>query len=1120
MTSKLIRLTLGLAGIGALAFFIAGCSGKEAGQYQFQLLRKDATGLDFQNELRQTADFNALNYAYFYNGGGIAAGDFNQDGRVDLFLTNNMGPNKLFLNEGNLRFRDVTGPARLEGMGGWTSGASVVDINNDGLLDIYVSQLGDYQGIKGKNQLYICLGIENGVPAFEDQAPEYGLDLVGFSTQAAFFDYDLDGDLDMYQLNHSLHQNGTFGEKFNFDGTQHPLAGDKLMRNDGGRFTDVTLKAGILSTVVGYGLGLATGDVDLDGWPDIYIGNDFHENDYLYINQKDGTFKEMLNDQMMHTSRFSMGVDMADINNDGFDEVISLDMAPDDPVILKSSQGENAYDVYSFKLRFGYNHQYARNNLQLNQGNNTFSEIALFSGVYATDWSWSPLFMDFDLDGYKDLFISNGIPRRFNDLDYIKFRANSEVRFKANTNNLEDSDLVVVDRMPQIKLPNRFFRNTAALKFEDIGNLVRDNLPSYSNGAIYADLDNDGDLDIVTNNIEDEPFVYQNLAADHREANRNYLHLSLKGPVQNIRAIGARAIVFKGEQRLISEHFPVRGFQSSADNGIHLGIGDTAEVDSLLLIWPDQTYQKLDIPAYNRTLALEWQPGLPKFDFRTLGRPWKEDWGVKDVTDEVALDFRHKESPYIDFNREYLIPHMVSTEGPALAVGDVNGDGLEDVFLGGAKRLKSRIYYQSADGKFYENTPAAILSDSLFEDVDAVFADLENDGDLDLIVASGGNEFWDQHEALKQRAYINDGKGNFQGNKSLFGGAYLTASCVLPADFNGDGLVDFFFGGRAVPWKYGLIPDSYLFLNKGNGQFEDVTETDARGLRKAGLVKNGAWADLDQDGDADLLLALEWGAIQLFINNDGKLEQQPLNDMKGWWNFILPYDFDQDGDMDLLAGNLGENSKLQPTPEEPVRMYVNDFDNNGQIEQVLTYYLKGREIPFANYEEITKQMVSLKKKYLFARDFARATLPEIFGADRLADSEVLEVNNLKSMYFENTGKGLAFKAHALPDELQFSSLRAASLYDFDQDGTVDVLLGGNFYENNIEMGRYDANFGNVLSIGADGGFRVSALGSLLIKGQVRRIRPVRIGGKVCFILARNDDTVIVIQPAPADEDLL
>ncbi|MCB0549916.1 MAG: CRTAC1 family protein, partial [Phaeodactylibacter sp.] len=612
MIRKSMKWMIALIGIVALALSISSCSGNRGEEYQFQLLRKEATGLDFQNELRQTPEFNALNYAYYFNGGGIAAADFNQDGLEDLFFTSNMGPNKLFLNRGGFQFEDVTEVAGMAGMGGWTSGASVVDINNDGLQDIYVSQLGDFNGIKGRNQLYVCQKVEDGVPVYLDEAPEYGLALVGFSTQAAFFDYDLDGDLDMYQLNHSLHQNGTFGQKKTFDGTQHPLAGDKLMRNDGGRFTDVTLESGILSTVVGYGLGVATGDINLDGWPDIYIGNDFHENDYLYINQKDGTFKESLNDQMMHTSRFSMGVDMADINNDGFDEVVSLDMHPDDPVILKSAQGENAYDVYNFKLGYGYNYQYARNNLQLNRGDGTFSEIALFAGMYATDWSWASLFLDFDHDGYKDLFISNGIPRRLNDLDYIKFRANNEIRFKAHYNRMEEEDLAVVEKMPEIKIPNRFFRNSGQLRFEDIASRIQGNVPTYSNGAVYVDLDADGDLDLVTNNIEDEPFVYKNLTIEHHKEHHDFLAVSLQGPPRNINAIGARLVVFKGKERLAAEHFPVRGFQSSVSvSRLHLGIGDAGTVDSVLLIWPDHTYQRLDGVQYNQWITLKWKPGLP-----------------------------------------------------------------------------------------------------------------------------------------------------------------------------------------------------------------------------------------------------------------------------------------------------------------------------------------------------------------------------------------------------------------------------------------------------------------------------------------------------------------------------
>ena len=1150
-----------------LTLGLIGCDKNDSSPTQFQLLRKDATGLDFQNALKPTSEFNALNYMYFYNGGGVAAGDFNNDGLVDLYFTANMSGNKLFLNQVKLKFKDVTEQAGVAGMHGWTTGASVVDINNDGMLDIYVSQLGDFQGIKGRNQLYVCQEIKDGVPVYEDEAIPYGLDLVGFGTQAAFFDYDLDGDLDMYQLNHSVHANGTFGQKKSFEGTQHPLAGDKLMRNDfipppggtKGGFTEVTLQSGIYSTVIGYGLGIATGDINLDGWPDLYIGNDFHENDYLYINSpleggKGGerAFKEVLSEKTMHTSQFSMGVDIADINNDGWNDIISLDMLPEDPFILKSSLGEDEYGIYHFKLGYGYHPQNARNTLQLNngmweeevegrgwrveggvpmvEGNKkgtstvhpppstlhplpstvSFSEIGMFAGVHATDWSWASLFMDFDNDGYKDLFISNGIERRMNDIDYANFRANNEIRWKQNSNNLEEADLVVVEKMPKIKLPNKFYRNTGHLTFEDFEKRVKGALPTFSNGAVYADLDNDGDLDVVANNLEDEPFLYQNMENDKGvPPGKSYLDFQLKGAPANRFAVGARVVVFKKEEKLIYENYPVRGYQSSSLTNLHVGIGDAAAVDSILVIWPDNSYRRLENVQYNQTLSLEWKQGLPAFDFRQLHKKPADPFEFADATAKTNLGFNHIENPFVEFDRERLIPHMVSTEGPALAVGDANGDGLDDVFFGSSKRKRSALYFQKPNGAFYENTPQVIINDSLFEDVDAVWVDIENDGDLDLVIAAGGNEYRDQDEAMKQRFYLNDGKGNFR--RMDFKGIYMTASCVLPADFNGDGLTDLFFGGRAVPWKYGLTPNSYLLQNKGNGEFEEVTQKAAPGLQEVGLVKNGTWTDLDGDGDPDLLLAVEWEALTVFLNNGGRFEKKTLETGKGWWNFVLAHDFDGDGDQDMLAGNLGQNAKFKPSPTEPVRLYVNDFDDNGQVEQILTYYLKGREIPFANHAEMMKQLPSLKKKYLLSKDFAKATVPELFGKDKLAKSVQREADNFKSTYFENTGN-LAFKAHPLPDVLQFSTLNAAALCDPDGDGKQEVLLGGNYYECNIEMGRYDANYGNLLSISKDGKMDVFTLGDVQLKGPVRRIEPVKAGGNTYYVFVRNNMTAVVLKP--------
>ncbi len=1143
------------------------CNRIEQAPPLFQLLRKDATGLEFENVLRQSSEFNVFNYMYFFNGGGVGAGDFNNDGLVDLYFTNNMGPNKMFLNQGGLKFKDVTEQAGVAGQDGWTSGISVVDINNDGLLDLYVGQLGEYQSIKGRNQLFICKEIKDGIPVYEDEAIYYGLDLTGFSTQAVFFDYDLDGDLDMFQLNHTLHQNGTFGARKNFEGKIHPMAGDKLLRNDNGKFIDVTQQAGIHSTVIGYGLGVITGDVNNDGWPDLYIGNDFHENDYLYLNQGDGTFKDAMADAMMHTSQFSMGVDMADVNNDGWTDIISLDMLPEDPYILKTSLGEDAYNVFQYKIGLGYYYQYTRNNLQLNNGifndkqnstqpitnnqqpitNIQFREIGLFSGIAATDWSWSPLFMDFDSDGYKDLFVSNGIPRRMNDIDYVKFQENRELGLKEGTaRDVKEEELAIVERMPKVKLPNKFYRNTGRLTFDDLTAQVKDDLPTFSNGAIYADLDNDGDLDVIVNNIEDEPFIYKNLfqenaatsvggdanrgkggsgdavvgvpanknesvpAVDGIPANNSHLSFNFKGQPNNIHGIGTKVLIFKKNgERQVEEFYPVRGYQSSAHIPLHIGVGESEGIDSAVVIWPDRTCERVLDLKFNTTQTLTWRSGLPIFDFKILQKP-APPYPFVDATAATGLNFIHIENPFVEFNRETLMPNMVSTEGPALAVGDVNGDGLEDVFFGSSKRERSALFLQTKDGKFVLKTPLAIAQDSVFEDVDAVFVDLENDGDLDLVIAAGGNEYRGQEEPMRQRAYLNDGRGNFT-RTDPFPTLFMTASCVLAADFDGDGLTDFFFGGRAIPWKYGLTPNSYLLKNMGGGKFDDVTQKLAPGLQEAGLVKNGTWTDIDGDGDLDLLLAMEWEPLTVFLNNGGRFEKKQLETGAGWWNFALAHDFDGDGDVDILAGNTGKNCRLQPTMKEPIRLYVSDFDNNGQTETILTYYLKGREIPFANHEEMMKALPVLKKKYLFSKDFAQASLPDLLGKENLAKAVLRQADNFESTYFENTGN-LTFKAHPLPDVLQFSTLNAAALHDLNGDGKQEVILGGNFYDCNIEMGRYDANFGNVLSIGAAGEMEVFPLGGLTVKGQVRRIRPVKIGGEILFVLARNNMEAVVVQP--------
>jgi hypothetical protein len=1086
-----------------LLISFTACQKEEKQEAFFHLIEGDQIGLDCQNDLQIDTDLNILNYLYYFNGGGVAVADFNLDGLQDLYFTRNEQSNRLCLNKGNFQFEDVTSRAGVAGMEGWTTGVSIVDINADGLPDIYVSQVGEYLHLRGKNQLFIHQGLdETGTPTFTEQAQEYGLDLVGLSTQAAFFDYDLDGDLDMFQLNHSTHRNGTFGKRGEFRNQFHPLAGDKLLENRDGKFVDVTKEAGIFSSAIGYGLGVVVSDINLDGFPDIYVGNDFHENDYLYLNEGDGTFREVLYEQMMHSSRFSMGVEAADLNNDGFNEILSLDMLPYDPFILKSSQGEPTYSIFYFKLKFGYGHQYARNNLQLNNRNGTFSEIGQMAGVYATDWSWAPLLMDFDNDGLKDIFISNGIPKRVNDLDYINFSSDPDTRWKIGTNDLSESDLSLLEKMPEIKLPNQFFLNKGKLDFQKLQNGIENNQPSYSNGAAFADLDNDGDLDIIVNNIYDPPFIYDNSAGEKN----NYLKFSFSSKGKNKQGIGAKVLVFKGSEILFQENFPVRGYQSSVSPQLHMGIGDTTVVDSILIIWPDNHFEKLSPSSFNSMHPLVQKEGLPIFDYAAFRKRFQSPVSVQELSEEKGILFKHNENDFIEFDREPLIPHMTSTEGPAMAIADMNGDGLQDLFLGNAKWEKATFFLQTPNGDFTPHPQLSLEQDSIMEDVDACFADIDNDGDQDLLVASGGNEFKPPAPPLLPRLYLNDGQGNFSRKKDAFDEIYLTASCIIPHDFDNDGWIDLFLGGRAVPWDYGATPRSYLLRNTGNGSFEDVTQGYSSALESPGMVKDACWKDIDQDGDTDLLLALEWGPIRIFLRDGQSFIDFPLPESNGWWNCILPLDFDQDGDIDFIAGNLGMNTKLKASEKEPVRILIQDFDDNGKKEQILLYFKDGQEILLPEYMDITSALPSLKKEFLLASDFAKTPYDQMLASEKVREAKELVATVLENSYFENVGsKGeIKFKRHKLPNELQRAPIKTGLVHDFNQDGKPDFLLGGNFYENTIQLGRYDADYGSLI-INEDGKFKEQNIYPLQVKGQIRNIQAIQIGRDSCYIFAPNDD---------------
>jgi enediyne biosynthesis protein E4 len=1102
----------------------------------FTILSPSETNVNFENKLENKHLFNILYYLYYYNGGGVSIGDINNDGLPDLYFTaNGKGNNKLYLNKGNFKFEDITAKAGVAGTSDWCTGVTMADVNGDGLMDIYVSSVSNRYGLKGHNELFINNGIPPSPPDggegrgeafFTESSAKYGLDVSCFTTQTVFFDYDHDGDLDCFILNQSHHPHANIVDTSNrrkYD----TLSGDRLYRNDlntpAKKFTDVSAQAGIYQSNLGYGLGVAVGDMNNDGWDDIYVGNDFHENDYYYINngpspssrqigsrgeparttvQSGGvTFTESGAKHFNHYSRFSMGNDIADYNNDGQLDVVTADMLPADEKILKTYGSDENPDIYKVKLSIhGYQDQYSKNCLQRNNCNgSSFSEISLLSGMSATDWSWSPLFADFDNDGNKDLFISSGIVKRPVDLDYIRFV--SDLKMKKGMDQTDKYDNLAIEKMPDGASHPFLFKGDGKLSFKVVSDAWgTHDMKGYFNGAAYADLDNDGNLDVVINCINAPAVILKN-----NTFKKNYLEISFKGDGLNTSGIGCKAYVFQKQKLQYQELMFTRGFQSSSDTRLHFGLDSTAGIDSMLIVWPDQRYQLLKNVAANKQLTILQKDASGVFNYEAHFPPTPQFFVNLDSL--MNIKWQHKENDFLDYNVQYLIPHSESTRGPKIAVGDVNGDGLDDFYACGAKGQPGGLMIQQSNGRFTYSDTAVFSIDAAYEDVDAIFFDANGDGSPDLYVVSGGNQYAGNNPALSDRLYLNDGKGHFTKSVNSLPAIFENKSCVTVADVDNDGDKDIFIGNLANAQAYGLPQTSFLLINDGKAHFSIANEN-IIALSKIGIVTCAQFTDVNNDGWKDLVVAGEWMPLTIFINHNCKFEKSEIPNSTGLWQTIFIDDINGDGSMDILAGNWGHNSKLYAGKNGPLKLYIKDFDNNGSVEQVMAYTVDGKEYPFLAKDELERRLPVLKKAYLTYSEVAGKTVQYMFY-DLFKDYKELTAEHLGSCAFINYGKG-NFTMKDLPEDLQLAPIFSFQKVITAPSGENMYVSGGNFFDVIPYEGRYDAQPMAMFSNDKRNTINYLPQTNLAeIKGQVRDLQWLHTAkyGNVLMV-ARNNERLL------------